>query len=199
VAGDGAGVIVALNNGLTTTTDANGKYEFDSLKSGNYTATYSKTGYGTNMTIDFNYIGGGTTIRNISLARIPSFQLYNVNDTVETTANNGRGILIRGIDTADVNARSFAVFGSSSATVSSSPANFVFSNINGTVKAGQGVFNLFLTARELYDAGLNSGSVAYLAVYPISGNTSYADPATGRNVYTSVSASPSIVLTVTVP
>jgi hypothetical protein len=197
---DYSGVAVTLNNGATTTTDATGKYEFDSLKSGNYTATYTKTGYGTNMGIDFNFIGGGTTIRNVTMSRIPSFQLYNVNDTIETTVANGPGILIRGIDTIDINARAFSVFGSASSGVSSAPASYIYSNTNGVVKAGQGIFSLFITSRELNEAGLTSGSTAYLAVYPISySTTSYADPSTGRNVYTSVSASPAVILTVVVP
>jgi hypothetical protein len=93
-----SGVTVSLNNGATTTTDANGKYEFDSLKSGNYTATYCKAGYGTNMAIDFNFIGGGTTLSgSASIGQDPSqFQLYNVTDSTTTAGNNGPGVLSKG-------------------------------------------------------------------------------------------------------
>ena len=200
VAADASGVTVSLNNGANTATDANGKYEFDSLKSGNYTATYSQTGYGTNMAIDFNFIGGGTTIRSASISRIPSFQLFNVTDSTTSTGNNGPGVFIKGMDTVDNNARSVAVFVGSNALVSSAPANFLVADVAGTIKAGQGTFSVFISSRVFSDAGLPSGSTAYLAVYPISASTtSYADPATGRNVYTSVSALPSATLSVVVP
>ena len=200
VAADASGVTISLNNGASATTDANGKYEFDSLKSGNYTATYSKAGYGTNMAIDFNFIGGGTTIRSTSISRIPSFQLYGVTDSTTTTGNNGPGVFVKGIDTADNNARALAVFIGSNSLVSFAPASFLVADVAGVIKAGQGTFSTFISSRVFYDAGLPSGSTAYLAVYPISATTtSYADPATGKNVYTSVSASPSATLSVIVP
>ena len=50
-----ANATVSLSNGMTTTTDANGHFEFDNVASGSYTMTVSKAGYQTleqNVTAD---------------------------------------------------------------------------------------------------------------------------------------------------
>jgi hypothetical protein len=40
-----AGATVTLSNGMTTTTDADGRFEFSNVSSGNYTVSVKKTGY----------------------------------------------------------------------------------------------------------------------------------------------------------
>ena len=201
VTSDQGGVLVKIDDAAndSATTDASGKYTFSNLATGTYNLTYSKANYGTFKAVDFGFVGGGTTLRNASLSQFPTFSLTAVNDTIETIAGTP-GVLVRGTATADASTRSYAVFVSSSSSVSSNPANFTFANTNGTIRATNTNWGVFISSRELYDAGLNSGTTAYLAVYPIAtGTPTYTDLSTGRAIYTAISASPAQVLTVTIP
>ena len=201
VTGDQSGVVVKIDDaaGDSVMTDITGKYTFSNLSTGSYNLTYSKANYGVFKAIDFGFVGGGTTLRNASISQFPVFTLSNITDTIETVSGTV-GVLIRGAATADATARSFAVFVGTSPVVSPNPANFTFANTGGTVKAAFSTWSQFISTREFYDAGLNSGTTVYLAIYPLaSGSTSYTDLATGKPVYTALSPNPSQVLTVVIP
>ena len=191
VAADQSGVMLILDNPLDTAyTDASGKYTFNNIQTGTYSYTISRAGYSTTRVQDLGCAGGGATLRNVGINRPPYFGLVAVNDTIENTIANGPGILVRGTDTADTSPRTFIIFANSASTVSSTPANFIYYN-SGTIKAGATSFALYITSRELNDAGIASGSTVYLAVYPVStGLISYTDLATGRAFITSVGTTP---------
>ena len=191
VAADQSGVLLTIDNTTDSAiTDGSGKYTFANLQTGTYSMSISKSGYASNRVQDFGYVGGGTTLRNASISRPPYFGLVNLNDTIENTIANGPGILIRGTDTADTTPRSFIVFGNTSSTVSSAPTNFMFYN-SGTIKAGFSAFSLYVTSRELNEAGIASGSTVYFAVYPIaSAQLSYTDLATGRPFFIAIGTTP---------
>ena len=200
VLGDLAGVTIHVSDSSSdsTVTDATGKYTFTNLKTGVYNLTYSKPGYATVTALDYGFVGGGTLNRNASISKYPSFLVYNV-ASVDTTIATDPGMIVRGTDTMDQVARTFIVFGSNSPAVSSTPGSFIYAN-TGTIRAGQGTWNLFITSQELHDNGLASGTTAYFVVYPIStGSPTYTDPATGRTVYTAIGSVPSSILTVTIP
>ena len=184
---------------LNTTAIANstGFYNFPSLKTGVYTLLYSDTGCGSVLVNDYSFLGGGTIVRNQTLSLIPSFSLFGVNDTIVTVSTD-TGVAIRGIDSVNGVARTFIVFGGTASTVSSTPGTYAYAN-TGTIKAGFGTFNLFMTSQELHDAGLASGSTAYFTVYPYStGQPTYVDLFTGKTVYTAL-GTPSQVLQVIIP
>ena len=200
VMGDLGGVTVHISDSTadSTVTDASGKYTFSNLKTGIYNMTYSKPGYATMPAQDLSFLGGGTIIRNASISRYPSFSIFNL-IAIDTTIATDPGVLVRGIDTADQVARTFIVFGSASNTVSSAPGSYAYVN-TGTIKAGSGGWNLFIPSQDLHDNGLTSGTTAYFVAYPIAtGSSTYIDLGTGKTVYTAISATPSSVLTVTVP
>ena len=200
VLGDLSGVTVKISDSTSdsTLTDATGKYTFSNLKTGIYTLTYSKPGYATVTAINFSFLGGGTILRNATISKYPSFSLFNV-ISLDTTITTDPGLLVRGTDTADQVARTFIVFGGSNSLVSSTPGSYIYAN-TGTIKAGLSTWNFFITAQELHDNGLASGTTAYFVVYPIStGEPTYVDPTTGRTVFTAIGTTPSTVLTVTIP
>ena len=195
-----SGVTVHISDSTadSAVTNSAGAYAFSNLKTGIYTITYSKAGFGSAVANDYAFLGGGTLVRNQSISLFPSFSLFNAN-SVDTTIATDPGVLIRGIDSADQVARTFIIFGGTNSSVSSAPGNYVYVN-TGTIKASAGAWGLFITSQELHDNGLASGTTAYFVVYPIStGSPTYLDLSTGKTVYTAVGATPSNVLTVTVP
>lgn len=200
VPGDLSGVSVSIPGmaGDSTVTNSAGSYSISNLKTGVYNLFYSKANCGSVLVNDYSFLGGGTINRNQAMSLIPSFSLFNVNDTIVTVSTD-TGVAIRGIDSVNGVARQYIIFGSTASTVSSAPGTYVYNSAVETIKAGQGTFNAFLTQQELADAGLTPGTTAYFIVYPYSaGQPTYVDLSTGKTVYTAL-GTPSQVLQVVIP
>lgn len=194
-----AGVSVHINDASndSTTTNSSGQYTFSNVQTGVYNITFSSPGYGTNIAYDFAVVGNGTQQRNISISKIPAFNLFGVAG-IDTTIGTDPGILLRGTDSADQAPRSFIVFASNSSGVTSAPGNYTYVN-TGTIKASQTGFSLFIYSQDLHDNGLMSGTTGYFIVYPYStGAATYVDQGTGKTVYTAL-GNPTAVFSLNIP
>ena len=196
------GITVTLEGtGQSTTTDADGKYQFDSLSTGVYNLSFSKTGYGDNKIEGVQFLGGGTIYaRNSMMSQIPVFTIANI-AAVDTVIQGQDFVKIRGnLSDPDTRTRTLLAFLGTTSGVSSNPANYVntvaitarvtMQNPNGTI------FSQFIPAYELYNAGFTSGSTLYVAAYPAANNynqsSSYQDFSNGgRSVYNAIGATAS--------
>ena len=188
-------VQLSLNGASAVNPDATGYYSY-AATTGDYNISAIASGYGSTKTNNFQYLAD-TLNRDIKLSAIPNFVPSSL--TVTPTAGAVAGDSLVLMFTADTRARSCIVFLNSSATVTSSPANYLLAYTKA-VPANATRVAIVVPAQDLYDAGFVSGSAVYFAAYgaPVGDVSAYEDIGTGRTMYTAVSTT-SVTATATTP
>lgn len=191
-------VLVSLDGtGKTCLTDVNGKYHFDSLTTGIYNLTFSKTGYGTMRLLTQQFTGGGDVDRDTKMSAIPTFSISTLTVTVDSANVNLTGTL----STIDTRIRTSALFLGGTSAVSSDPVNYLLSYSKATTNANLNGFTLKIPLTDLQNEGFGSGSTLYFSGYgaatSFTTSSAYEDFNTGRaylNALSSTSSTTSIVL-----
>ncbi len=173
---------------LVATSDSTGKYAFDSLLTGNYQLSYSDSLFGGNQVSNQQFLGGGNSwVKNINLSAIPNYYvtsmtLQNLSDTVLVTGT---------MNAASPNITDVILYIGSSSATSSAPSTYQL-YYTKAIAANATTFKINILHTDMVNAGFASGSTIYMACYGISPgfatNSSYEDFATGRTVFTALSA-----------
>jgi hypothetical protein len=188
----------------TDSTNASGMFT-KSLTTGTYELDFAKTGYGAMKIPSLNFTGGGMQYiqGHIQMAQVPTYSLLTATGlsvgttTLPANNNNAGPALTVTVTTAatDVKNRKAIVFYNTSATVSSTPGNYLgFQVVNIPVLSTgstSGSTNIPVSA-SLYESGVTSGSTLYLIAYPISFNanaSAYSDVTTGKTIFNNVNTS----------
>ncbi|MBS1645935.1 MAG: hypothetical protein JST67_01205, partial [Bacteroidetes bacterium] len=165
-------------------------YKFTNLNAGTYSFVVTKPGYGLTKYFGFEFVGGGTTYKNFSLAQIPSFNV----STAQT---------VLGVDTIIINGTvphqpflvNIKIYVSipSHTSVNENAGNY--STVLGNYFSPSSTsFSNSISTQNLYSLGFTSGSTVYFALYICNMNgSSYQDPITGLLVSTALSSTPVIV------
>ncbi len=199
----GGDTIVLINNSnnaiMKTITDNTGKYMFSNIGTGNYSITTSKAGFGTLLTQDFQYVGGGTTYRNVAISEIPTTNVSGivaVDTSFATSATNTSEnyIKVRGNVAAASGGSEVIVFLSNPGSTSASNSVSNFSTYyTVAVTPGTLNFKINIPTADLYDLGFAAGNTIYFSAYMVGGNlnaSSYTDLTTGKTVFTAISSTP---------
>ncbi|AUD06935.1 hypothetical protein [Spirosoma pollinicola] len=183
---DNSGVIITVDDltGVSTITDAAGKYSLANITYGLHDLTMSKAGYGT-----FRLFGVSTT-SSINGTILPATQLGKLATTTVTSltlsgsaynGSSGVSVLysVAPIPTA-INRGYVRYFLSTDPAVSSTNYTFtspIVSVLNNNVTGG-------FTKEDLLTAGFKSGQTVYLRLYgeSVQSNT-YVDPNVGTRVF----------------
>ena len=186
-----AGISVKImESGKTTQTDSNGKYELDSLSTGNYSLQISDAAglYGQDQINQLELVSG-TVNRDVKLSQKPSFSLASLN-AVDTIIQGTSYVRLMGtMSASDTRARTVSIFVGNTNATSSAPPNYLL-NISKTIPANVINFNQLIPTADFNGAGLTTGSTAYFAAYPAATNytttSSYEDLNNGRLVYNAI-------------
>ena len=168
--------------------DSTGKYAFNSIRTGIYTLAFRDSGYGQELHQDFQFLGGGVLNIDGKISKIPNFNITSItSDSINHTTGNV--VLSCSINT-DSKTRALLIFAAGNSLVSSSPVNYL-TFISQNVKANVTSVVINFPLNNLYNAGLNSGSTVYFAIYGAASNYSssstYEDLNTGRTIINAVS------------
>ena len=177
------GVAVTLNGGTTIYPDTYGFYQFTGVATGAYSIMASDSSYAATMVPDFQLILD-TVYKDICLSAIPTFNPVSItaaksvalplaSDSVVVTfpadsRNRGCILFVNAVDSATNAIPNYQA---------AYPQTF-----NGTTAT------FILSAGQLYNLGLTSGAMLYMAAYsyPVKDYSVYEDPGTGKNVYNAV-------------
>lgn len=194
-----SGTTVTIENqtpALTTTTDADGRFQFTGLKMGTYNIIYSRTDYGTMKRFGVGHVGGGQPTylgnQDLSVVATPVIVSFGFGAFNIQTWSLDYGV---SLNIPPPSGRVVVYF---SNTTSVSYSNFIFSSsaygqLNGRTMYGSAYKSL------LNSAGLAPGTVAYAIAYPVPLlPSSYTDQATGLIVAPCLGA-PSSVQSFIVP
>ena len=92
---DAKGVTVTLDDGLTATTDGNGRFEFKNIAAGTYHPTYEKDGFGTMKKFNYLFTAGNVpgVLDVTNMVELPSVKLLTKSVNVSGTALQVSGTL----------------------------------------------------------------------------------------------------------
>jgi hypothetical protein len=207
-----SGVTVTVENTsplLTTTTDANGRYEFPNVKSGTYNIAFSKAGFGMVKIQGYPHVGGDqpsylysreivgiatTTVTSIAVGAVqPPNSSNGFNDYVLPLT-----IRLANSSLPNANNGLYAqVFVGKTAAVTSATGI----QMTSVSYYSGSTYPTYLSRGMMNRAGFATGTTAYAIVYgaPNYYDYGYVDLATGLPVYTSLSTTPSQVVSFIVP
>ncbi len=186
---DRSGILVEVEGtSFSSTTDPTGRYFISGLVSGTYTLSWTKSGYGIQKHMGYQFVGGGRTFHElIFLGEIP---LYTAQINVRPTIGSDQVTIsgsFNGIgNLADRRVRLF--FGSTE-NVSFDPYLNIFS-VYGQGSASSWTINLpLINIRRL---GVASGTTIWIIAYSDSWISSfYTDIETGKKVFPDINPYPS--------
>lgn len=177
------GIRVFLKDSISTLTDTNGYYHFDSVVSGNYNISAALTGFGNTMSGYVPFVKDSLFI-NLGLAQIPLFPLASFTAYHNTGSAYDSLVATFG---EDERVRRWIVFLSDKPSVN--PAQYLLRYV-ATIPARATVGNVKPSAAELYNAGISAGQVVYYAAYSYVVNdvSAYMSSNTGDTVYSALGA-----------
>lgn len=195
-----SGVTVTLDGvtpAATATTNADGRYEFASLRNGTYNLSFSRTSLSSFRRLGVGHVGGdqptflGTT--TLSASSTTAFGSVSVAGQTNTDVTLRVPLSNVGAPTGTFNR--FAIFASANPGTNASNGTLLF-----TSSSNSSVTNVFIPKSTLNNTGFASGSAVYIVVYGVPAFLlSYTDPATGRPVYTGLSTASSNQVAFIVP
>lgn len=198
----GVPVLVNFNNiGLTDSlnatnvihSDSTGAYTFANLTTGNYTFYIHANGYGSTEVENLQFVGGGTTIHDVKISQIPSFNVISVNENDSVLTAGDTIIYIKGTVPADVQVRTIVVFVGNTSSVSSVPSTYL-DYFSANTKATGTTFSIAIPKTTFNNLDIATGSTAYIAAYGAAYNytasSEYEDLTTGRTVFNAISSTP---------
>lgn len=201
---DRSGVTVTIDNvsGKSTTTSADGSFQFTDLPFDSYDLSFSKSGYGTRKLIGAKL--SGTTAGTV--VNLPTIQFGALSTTTVTvltlnnaTYNGGPGVSYNYTVSpapSTTNRGYVRAFLSTSNAVSNT--NYTaFSSLNSALSASvSGGF----TASELYAMGFSTGQTVFIKLYGDSYQSNdYDDPLTGRTIFPNLNQTSAPAISVIVP
>lgn len=211
---DEFGAPLASDSGIVVTTspldisgasNSAGNFTLAGLKTGDYTLTYAGAGFGTYLRPQLGFVGGST--QDAGLSNLSQQSTGVITGLAITPAASGDTLILTGSITAPPGGvgRYFRVFYASAASVSSAVGNYVVTGPStGAIgyRTASGTLRTVITNVDLQALrnAFASGSTVYAIAYGDSYyENSYTDPASGMTVYPNVSATPSAVVTFTMP
>ncbi len=185
-----SGVTVFLDStSFTTTTDTVGKFTLQNVPAGNYTITFTKSGYGTYKSSYSDYLGGETyQLPTTSLYATPTTTVTGLSAQIVDSVVQVSGVLSPA--GSETQPRSALLFASLSPSVS--PDNYTQAFIAYEDTGSSINFSPVLSS-------FSSGQMVYLVAYGASANSYYKNPVTGKLVYPFVGSTASNVATVVAP
>ena len=203
LSGDSITLVNNSNNAvLKTVTDNTGKYIFPTISTGNYNLTVSRPGFGTLLSQDMQFTGGGTDFKDAALSQIPTFSVTAftakdsttaptiIKNTTDTIVKSEKYIALSGTVTATPGGSEVIVYVSNPGGISASNSLSNFSTVyTVAIKPGAVTFSILIPSANLYDLGFTSGNTIYFEAYVIgasTGSSSYVDLSTGKTVYTAI-------------
>jgi hypothetical protein len=188
-------VRVVLYNSNNSVVDSmnvksSGIYSIPNVTTGIYTLAFRDTGYGQGLNEGFQYVGpGNLEIANKGLVHTPNFNILKV--IVDSVYHSQAVVSMLDTIAPDTKARNIAIFIGANPAVSSAPANYLVV-YNYTIPANTNKFTVKIPFTTIYDAGINSGSTAYFAIYGAgylyASSSEYIDYVTGRTIYNALSS-----------
>jgi len=192
---DNSGAVISIENtSLTATSSAMGVWTIGSLSTGTYTISIMKPGFDSYKYFGFQFVGGGNApLYPTYLHQLPTFDVQHI-----SVSSSGSSIRVSG-NISSTLVQTVILFWGRDRLISNDPAHFLtysFFYIPGST----GSFTTFVSPSGLRP-GINTGDKAYVVAYPSTngGWNSYVDPATGRDVITSIRPVPSNIDSVIVP
>jgi len=196
-----SGVTVSIpGSSKTAITDSTGHWALDSMTTGTYEIDLSKNTFGMTKHLNQQLVGGGTLyIGTDILSQVPDFTVNLTSDSLGIGFVKIKGTLLW--STPQTIGRNILLFIGNQNNVSDNPANYL-TEVNVFVSDTGTVFSTNINTSVFSDAGIQTGSNAYIIAYPSSApaasSTRYADMVTGRFFYTSL-GNQSNILTITTP
>ena len=185
---DKSGVTVTIENisGKTTSTAADGSFQFADLPYDTYDLAFSKSGYGTRKVFGVKLSGttSGTTV-NMTTVQFGALSTTTITSLsiVNNTYNSGPGVTysysVSPVPSTSSRAYVRAFLGTTNAV---SNTNYTaFSTLNS---ASNNNVNGGFTASELYAMGFTAGQTVFIKLYGDSYQSNdYDDPLTGKTVF----------------
>ena len=194
---DKSGVLVSIEGtSLTATTDITGSFTFSGIETGTYTIVCSKSGYGISKSLKYQFTGDGQAfIGTMYLCQRATFSVSNLSNP------SGSTIAITLSQTVTAT-KSVILFIGANNSVSSDPQNYITTVVIVSSTFTNGALSTSLSQSFYRSAGLVTGNTGYIVAYGINDGSrfsGYTDLSTGRFIYTSISSTPSNVLSITVP
>lgn len=183
-------------------TDTEGRYELTNVKTGIYTITLGKEGYGTNQIPFFDFVGGGdmyvtdptNPLGNPKpmVGELPTYQV-EIDSTEAPKAGLSRFYISFSETVPDQGTAMVVVFQGSNQNVSADPANYDFFQIFFVPSGYKGFIGDAIVEAD-------RGTTRYLRAYPGAGVSVFSDPSAQSSNWAWASlGSPSEVVSVTVP
>lgn len=178
------GITITLDGvtpAATATTNADGRYEFASLRNGTYNLSFSRTGLGAVRRIGVGHVGGDqpTFLGTNSISAASTTTIGNIAVTSVFPTSASINIPFTNAGAPSNSFLRFAVYAGSASGVTAANGTVLF-----TTSATNSPFITSIPKATLNSAGFASGTTVYVVVYGTpSVLTSYSDPASGRIVY----------------
>lgn len=176
------GATVYLTDNITTHTDTNGYYEFDSVVTGNYNIKVRYPGlYGGTMSGYMAFVGD-TLYKSLRITQRPDFDLTGF---VAFHAPGSKVDSLLAIFPAGTKVRNWIVFVSNNPNVDQE--HYLLRYII-SIPTFATTSILTVSATDLNNAGIKSGDIAYYAAYSYVSDdkSAYVDPSTGLTFYTAI-------------
>lgn len=182
---------------VTAKTDSTGRWKLQGVAEGTYTLVFSKNGYGSRKIINYHFAGiDSVDVGLTSLYQYPGYWIYNLSP-VSTVS--GISIYGRFIGSWSLSYRNIRLFFGKSLSVSSDPAQYVFS-AGIALDPSASEFYTSISQQILTDNGFASGKEIFVAAYSEGFiPNSYTDPVTGRQIYPNINPNISNRINVTIP
>jgi len=201
-------VLVAIpGTDLKAYSDSSGSWLIPDVKTGTYTIAFSKAGYGSNRSVQFQFAGGsdkdlGTTF----LCAAPTISVDQLASLEISSARPDSGSLYFGVTLSDSTVSSpyrvYLVLSPDSALSVQPTAASVGAFFQAAFTAGQDSTSIRITPAAAAADGFVSGETLYAAAYTANAgsvNSGYLDTATGKTWFSNVNPHRSNVVKVVVP
>lgn len=199
---DAAGFTVKLSNpsatSMTTTTDVNGRYNFNDVPYDSYELSFEKSGYGTYRIFGLTHDSATTQIPNFSMGRISTTSVISLSVTGNVYQGEPGVDFSYTVSPAPTTAsRAFVrYFLGTSNTVSPSNYQAVSDLMNFTNLSAETGF----TQRALIGMGFTTGQTVWVRMYGDSWRSNdYFDPNLRRRVFPNLNSAASPAISFVVP
>jgi hypothetical protein len=178
---------------LTANPDSTGKYTFSNIVQGQYTISFTNTGFGSIVNTELGFLGEGNIDHDAKLSSIPNY----TDSILSTPIDTGGYLVLNGtFSGTDIRKRTYLVFFGATPSVSSAPANYI-NYYSGTANNNLTTFTLKIPVSDLNDAGFTSGSTVYFAAYgaaaDFASQSEVEDYTSGKLIFNAISAHPSTI------
>jgi len=196
--------VSAEGTGFTTTSDSSGTWNITSLPQGTYNIVFSKSGFGTLILPDFQFVGGGqASAGQVYLYQIPTYSVKKLSDSISFDEFGDADYDITfnvsfsgSIPTDSGYTNAYVFFGTNSSVSSDSNNYLYYTEIGGNAgdtsisqKEGYDLPEILIPGKKIY-------TIAYGGSYsPIE----YTNPITRKSSFSGLDPTPSNIDSFVVP